>query len=196
MMLPGLRISSKRAINACFGGLLAAIQYLSLQDFEMTRAVFAWTFGTLQDRQPFHVGLLWGCLALAVLVIPFVSRELDLFAGGEEDARALGVNTGLVKILVLIAASLAAGVAVAVAGQIAFIGLIIPHLVRISSGSSHKRLLPLCLLAGAAFLLGADTLQRMLLGDHPLKPGVMMSLAGGPFFLFILVGNRKEIQGW
>jgi len=184
------------AINACFGGVLAAVQYLSLQDFEMTRAVFAWTFGTLQDRSPYHVLMLWACLALAVLAIPFVSRELDLFAGGEEDAQALGVNTMLVKLLALVAASLAAGAAVAVAGQIAFVGLIVPHMVRITTGSSHRTLLPLTLIAGGVFLLGTDVLQRFLLGDHPLKPGVLMSLVGGPFFLFLLVKNRKVVQGW
>jgi iron complex transport system permease protein len=184
------------AINACFGGILAAVQYLSLQDFEMTRAVFAWTFGTLQDRSPFHVTLLLGCLAIAALAIPFVSRELDLFAGGEEDARSLGVNTAAVKLLALVAAALAAGAAVAVAGQIAFVGLIVPHMVRLVTGSSHRTLLPLCLVAGAVFLLGADVVQRFLLGDHPLKPGVLMSLVGGPFFLTLLVRNRKMIQGW
>ncbi len=184
------------AINACFGGILAAVQYLSLQDFEMTRAVFAWTFGTLQDRSPYHVMLLLLCLALAALTIPFVARELDLFAGGEEDARALGVNTSAVKLLAVVAASLAAGAAVAVAGQIAFVGLIVPHMVRLVTGSSHRTLLPLCLVAGAVFLLGADVLQRLWLGDHPLKPGVLMSLVGGPFFLMLLVRNRKVIQGW
>ncbi len=184
------------AINACFGGVIAAVQYVSLQDFEMTRAVFAWSFGTLQDRSPYHVMLLWGCIALAALAIPFVARELDLFAGGEEDARALGVNIGVVKVLALVAASLAAGVAVAVAGQIAFVGLIVPHIVRLVTGSSHRTLLPLSLLGGGTFLLVADVTQRWLLDDHPLKPGVLMSLAGGPFFLFVLLKNRKVLQGW
>ncbi len=184
------------AINACFGGIIAAVQYLSLQDFEMTRAVFAWSFGTLQDRPPMLVGLLWGCLALAALAIPFVARELDLFAGGEEDARALGVNIAIVKVLALVAASLAAGVAVAVAGQIAFVGLIVPHIVRLLTGSSHRTLLPLSLIGGAAFLLTADVTQRWLLDGHPLKPGVLMSLVGGPFFLFVLLKNRKVLQGW
>jgi heme transport system permease protein len=184
------------AINACFGGVIAAVQYASLQDFEMTRAVFAWSFGTLQDRSPHHVVLLWCCLGLAVLSIPFVARELDLFAGGEEDARALGVNIGVVKIVALVAASLSAGVAVAVAGQIAFVGLIVPHIIRLLTGSSHRTLLPLSVIGGAAFLLTADVTQRIFLGDHPLKPGVLMSLAGGPFFLFVLLKNRKVLQGW
>ncbi|MEO2094464.1 MAG: iron ABC transporter permease [bacterium] len=184
------------AINACFGGVIAAVQYASLQDFEMTRAVFAWSFGTLQDRSPYHVGLLWAGLALAMLAIPFVARELDLFAGGEEDARALGVNIAWVKLVALVAASLAAGVAVAVAGQIAFVGLIVPHIVRRLCGSSHHTLLPLCVLAGAAFLLTADVSQRWILGEHPLKPGVLMSLVGGPFFLVVLLKNRKVMGGW
>ncbi|MCB9916008.1 MAG: iron ABC transporter permease [Planctomycetes bacterium] len=184
------------AINACFGGVIAAVQYVSLQDFELARAVFAWSFGTLQDRAPYHVGLLWACLAVAACAIPFVSRELDLFAGGEEDAGALGVNTAAVKFMALVAASLAAGVAVAVAGQIAFVGLIVPHVLRITVGAGHRRLLPLSLAAGGVFLLVADVSQRLALGEHPLKPGVLMSLAGGPFFLFVLLKNRKALQGW
>lgn len=184
------------AVNACLGGVLAAIQYASLRDFEMTRAMFAWSFGTLQDRSTYHVGLLWICLAAAATAIPFISRELDLFAGGEEDASALGVNIGLVKWLALLAATLSAGVAVSVAGQIAFVGLIVPHVLRLLTGASHRTLLPLSLLGGAAFLLAADVSQRLVLGDHPLKPGVLMSLAGGPFFLIVLLRNRRALQGW
>lgn len=185
------------AVNACLGGVLAAIQSLSLrEDFGISRAIFAWTFGTLQDRSPTHVALVWGGFALAAAVIPFVAFELDLFAGGEEDAQALGVNTALVKLAALVAAALAAGAAVAVAGQIAFVGLIVPHLLRLTTGVSHRTLLPLCPLAGGVFLLGADSLQRALLGASALPPGVTMSLVGGPFFLFLLVRYRNEVRAW
>jgi iron complex transport system permease protein len=140
--------------------------------------------------------IVWSGLALAVLTLPFIALELDLFAAGEDDAHGLGVNTTRVKLLALLAASLAAGVAVAVAGQIAFVGLIVPHLLRILTGASHRSLLPLCLVGGPLLLLGADFLQRSFLGGTALQPGVTMSLIGGPFFLLLLLRNRDAIRSW
>jgi iron complex transport system permease protein len=156
----------------------------------------SWTFGTLDDRTPVHVWIGLVGVGLAAAVIPFVALELDLFAGGEEDAETLGVDPGRIKLLALVAAALAAAVAVAVAGQIAFVGLVVPHLVRLTVGSSHRRLLPLCLVGGPVFLLGADVVQRWLLGGKALQPGVLMSLVGGPFFLFLLVRNKRALRAW
>ncbi|MCP3914470.1 MAG: iron ABC transporter permease [bacterium] len=185
------------AINVCIGGLLAGIQAWVLEyDWEVAQGIFAWTFGNLKDRSPQHAAVAFAGLAVAVSALPFVARELDLFAGGEEDAEALGVSTLRVKLLALGAAALAAACAVSVAGQIAFIGLVVPHMVRIVSGSSHRSLLPISLLAGAVFLLGTDYLNRLLLGSRALQPGVLMSIFGGPFFLFLLIRGRKAVQAW
>ncbi|TDJ71724.1 MAG: iron ABC transporter permease [Planctomycetota bacterium] len=185
------------AVNVCLAGILAAIQSLVLVDkFEIAKAIFAWTFGNLTDRSPYQVGLIAAGVGLAALVMPFVAVELDLFAGGEEDAEALGVNTLRVKLLALSAAALAAASAVAAAGQIAFVGLVVPHLVRLLTGTSHRSLLPLSLIGGAVFLLGADLAQRLLLGSAALRPGVLMSLVGGPFFLLLLLTMRKEMRTW
>ena len=185
------------AMNTCLGGVLAGIQAFALSDnLEMAKALMSWTFGSLTDHSAVRVAVVWIGLCTGLCVLPFVSRELDLFAGGEEDAAALGVNVGRTKLLVLGAASLVTGTAVAVAGQIAFLGLVVPHVLRIFVGSSHLRILPLSLLAGATFLLGADLLQRLILGTAYLGPGVLMSLIGGPFFLFLLVRSRKELRTW
>ncbi len=184
------------AINAAIGGLLATIQSFVLRDFEVARAVFAWGFGTLDDRAPVQIGILWVGVAIGALAIPFVAKELDLLASGEEDATALGVDVVRVRAIALLVASLAAGLAVAVAGQIAFIGLIVPHLLRLAVTRSHRALLPLCLLGGPVFLIGTDWAQRTLLGASPLPPGALMSLFGGPFFLFLLLRNRARIQAW
>lgn len=185
------------AINACIAGILTAMQaWLVENDWQTAEAVYHWSFGSLKDKSWTQVGLVWGGLALAACALPFVTRELDLFAGGEEDAESLGVNTVLTKLTVLIAASLAASCAVAVAGQIAFVGLVVPHLVRLITGNSHKPLLPLCLLAGAVFLLGTDVAQRLILGRDVFKPGVLMSMIGGPFFLLLLLRNRREVRTW
>ncbi len=184
------------AVNAFVAGALNAVLAFSMRDFALMRAILSWSFGTLSDRADYHVALVFGGLFLAAAVIPFVARELDLFGGGEEDAQALGVHPGRTKILALLAASCAAAVAVAAAGQIAFVGLVVPHLVRLTTGTSHRTLLPLCLLGGPVLLLGIDVAQRALLGADALQPGVMTSLVGGPFFLFLLVRQRKELRAW
>lgn len=184
------------AVNAFVAGALNAVLAFSLRDFALMRAILSWSFGTLSDRAPYHVALVFGGLALAAAAIPFVARELDLFGGGEDDAQALGVHPARTKLLALCAASCAAATAVAAAGQIAFVGLVVPHLVRLTTGTSHRTLLPLCLLGGPVLLLGIDVAQRALLGPAALQPGVMTSLVGGPFFLFLLVRQRKELRAW
>lgn len=184
------------AVNTCIGGILAVIQSLAMDDFGLTRAFLAWSFGTLDDRSPQQAAMVWLGLLPAAATIPFLAFELDLFAGGEDDARSLGVATRRLKALALLAASLSAAAAVAVAGQIAFVGLIVPHLVRLGIGSSHRRVLPLSLLAGAVFLLGTDVLQRLAFGYRGLEPGVLMSLFGGPFFLLLLLRNRRAVESW
>lgn len=184
------------AVNTCIAGVLALISALVLQDWEVSRAILAWTFGTLDDRAPAHAATVFGGLLLAGLAVPFVARELDLLAAGEEDARALGVDTAAVRRRVVLASSLAAAAAVAVAGQIAFVGLVAPHLVRLLAGRAHRALLPLAALFGACFLLAIDTSQRALLGPHALPPGVAMSLVGGPFFLALLLLSRRELDTW
>lgn len=184
------------AVNMAVAGAFAAIQSLTLEDFEVSRAILAWTFGTLEDRSAHHALIVWSAVAIAAACLPFVSRELDLFRGGESDAAALGVRTGQVKLLTLCLAALTASAAVAVAGQIAFVGLAVPHLVRLIVGPGHSRMLPLCIVAGAIFLLGADLAQRLLFGAATLQPGVLMSLFGGPLFVFLLVRHRREVGAW
>lgn len=184
------------AVNAIAGGALAAVQYWMLRDLDLARAMLAWSFGSLEDRLGYHVVLVFVGLALAVSVLPKVAVELDLFVSGEEDARALGVDTRRTKLLALGAAALSAAVAVAVAGQIGFLGLVVPHLLRISVTRSHKGLLLLCLLGGPIALLGADLCQRALFDGAALRPGVVTSLLGGPFFLFLLVRQRARLVTW
>ena len=195
LSVPALLLAGM-AMNALCAGLLAALQSLTLSDFEVARALFAWAFGTLDDRSPSQVGLVWGVLLLGLAVVPFVVRELDLLATGEEDAAALGVAVTRVRALVLVLAAGLAGAAVSVAGQILFVGLIVPHVVRLLTGSAHRTLLPLSALGGGLLVLGTDGLQRAFLPGVDLRPGVLMSLLGAPFFLSLLVGKREEVRQW
>lgn len=184
------------AVNTILGGVQQLVQMLFFDDLEVSRSLLLWTFGTLDDRQAWHALVAWSGAALAALAIPFVAWELDLMQAGLEDAEALGVNTARVKVLTLVAASLAAAAAVAVAGQIAFVGLVVPHLVRLATGSSHRTLLWLSGLAGACFLLAADVGSHAFFPRLALQPGVVMSLVGGPFFVWLLWTKRREIAVW
>jgi iron complex transport system permease protein len=184
------------AMNALCAGLLAALQSLTLSDFEVARALFAWAFGTLDDRSLPQVVLVWSALFAGLIAIPFVARELDLLAGGDEDAAALGVSVRTLRLAVLGLAALLAAAAVSVAGQILFVGLIVPHGVRMLTGSAHRTLLPLSALGGGLLLLVCDVLQRALLPDVDLRPGVTMSLLGAPFFLALLFQKRTELRSW
>jgi len=195
LSVPSLLLAGM-AMNALCAGLLAALQSLTLSDVEVARALFAWAFGTFDDRSGPQVALVGAVCLAGCAAVPFVWRELDLFAGGEEDAAALGVSVGKLRLGVLCLAAALAGSAVAVAGQILFVGLIVPHVVRIVTGSGHKTLLPLSALGGALFVLGTDALQRALLPGIDLRPGVVMSLLGAPFFLSLLVQKRGEMRSW
>ena len=195
LSVPALLLAGM-AMNALCAGLLAGLQSLTLSDVEVARALFAWAFGTLDDRSSAQVWLVWIALLLGLAAAPFVARELDLLAGGEEDAAALGVSVRRMRLVVLLLAAALAAAAVAVVGQILFVGLIVPHVVRLLTGSAHRTLLPLSALGGGLLVLGTDALQRWLLPGVDLRPGVTMSLLGAPFFLWLLVRMRAEVRAW
>jgi iron complex transport system permease protein len=186
------------AVNTFLGGLLQLLQSLVIDDWLVSRSILAWTFGTLDGRLAWHAGTVWTALLLTLLAVPFVARELDLMQAGLEDAEALGVDTARVRWVALVAASLSASAAVAVAGEIAFVGLVVPHVVRALSGTSHRTLLALSALAGGVFLLGADLFQALVLRGLglALQPGVVMSLVGGPFFVYLLWRRRRAVGMW
>jgi ABC-type Fe3+-siderophore transport system permease subunit len=184
------------ALTSLWGGLTALVQNLALDRFDVSRAIVAWGLGSLDDRGPWHAGIVSSSLLLGILAIPFLGRALDLFAMGEADARTLGVHPGRIKFMTVLVTSILSAGAVAVAGQIAFIGLIIPNVVRVVLGSKHSRLLPASVLVGAVFLLGLDSFQRIFLPLWGLRPGVLLSLVGAPFFLFLLVRQRREVGPW
>lgn len=196
LSVPSLLLAGM-AMNALCAGLLAALQSLTLSDFEVARALFAWSFGTLEDRSAAQVTLAWSVLVVALVGAAWIARELDLFAGGEEDAVALGVHVLGVKLTALVLSALLAATAVAVAGQIAFVGLVVPHLVRlVTRRATHRSSLPLSALAGGTLVLATDVLQRRFLPGIDLRPGVMMSLLGAPFFLWLLWAKRGEMRTW
>ena len=158
---------------------------------EKLRTITYWTMGSLSGKSYSQAGLL--ALALFIFGAPllFRARELNAFALGEDNALHVGVPVKRVKLTVMAAASALIGVCVSVGGSIAFVGLIIPHVMRMLSGPDHRHLLPLSMIAGASFLMLADLLARWALRPLELPVGVVTSLIGAVFFLSVFYRSRK-----
>jgi iron complex transport system permease protein len=172
----------------------AAIVFLaSIAGLAEGAQVFLWLIGSLADARPALVGSVAGLVAAGLLAILPFGRALDLLALGEESAALLGIDAPRVRLWLLLASSLLVGAAVSVAGLIGFVGLVVPHALRLVLGPDHRLLVPASALAGAAFLVGCDTLARTLLGGRELPVGALTALAGGPFFLLLL--RRAQARG-
>ncbi len=167
--------------------LATAIQTFLLQrNLLVIREVYAWILGRLYTAKWSDVRLLLPYTAVCVVVLLLHRRHLDLFRVGEDEASTLGAPVTRVRLIVVIAATLGTAAAVSVSGLIAFVGIVVPHLVRLVSGSSYRTVLPLSLLFGAAFLVLADIPGRVLTDPAETPIGVVTAFLGAPFFIFVL----------
>ena len=184
MLLAGI------AINALAGAATGFLMYIS--DDDQLRMLTFWTMGSLG-------GALWpAVIVVASVVVPSTilltrnARELNILLLGEDEARHLGVNSERLKHIIILCAALSVGAAVAVSGIIGFVGLVVPHLIRLTIGPDHRLLIPASALLGAILLIVADTLARTLVAPAEMPVGILTSLVGGPFFLWLLV---KQYSG-
>lgn len=143
-----------------------------------------WLMGGLEDRTWEHVWMAAPGIAIACLLLLPLGRPMDLLALGEGGAQSLGVDVRRLRRRLIALSTLLTALATAVAGLIGFVGLVVPHLLRLLAGPGHKRLLPLSMLGGASFLLACDLLTRFAPGE--IRVGVVSALIGGPFFLWLL----------
>ena len=150
-----------------------------------------WTMGSLAGRRMNHVLIMLVAFVIFGGVLLGHARELNHFALGEENARRVGVPVRKVKLVILIAASALIGVCVAVGGSIAFVGLIVPHMVRMITGPNHRKQMPAAVFAGAVFLMLTDLLSRSVLKNGELPIGVVTSLIGAVTFAGIFRSSRK-----
>jgi iron complex transport system permease protein len=159
---------------------------LTVADLERYRSAVFWLMGSLAGSTPAEAGLLALYFAPALVVLLALARALNLLALGEEPAAYLGVRVGRVKLVAFGVASLVAAAGVAAAGVIGFVGLVVPHAVRIVWGSDHEFLIPASAILGAAFLVLVDTGARTLAAPAELPIGVVTALLGVPFFVYVL----------
>lgn len=159
---------------------------------DLMESIIFWTMGSLANRDWIDVLVLLPVFILGAIYINTQSRELNVMALGERAATHLGMDVERKKISILIVASFMAATAVSIVGIIGFVGLIIPHLMRLLTGPNHRLLLPVSILAGAIFLLWTDTLARTIIPSRELPIGVLTAFIGAPVFAYFL---RKGLRG-
>lgn len=180
------------AISFFFSSLILFIQYIS--GLSHSFRIVHWMMGTLSTAGFAQLANLLPFLISGGTILGLLAREMNLFMVGEDIAISRGVNTGLVKKLIFLAASLMVGGVVAICGPIGFVGMMSPHICRLIFGADHRYLMPATFMFGGLFLVLCDTLTRVLSGltsGAELPVGVLTALLGGPFFIILLL-NRKS----
>jgi iron complex transport system permease protein len=175
-------------MNAFFSALILFVQYFA--DFAQTYRILRWLMGDLDvsSYQPLLTAL--PLVVVSFAAFAWLARPLNLLSLGPEGAETRGLNVVRAQRIAFISASLATGAAVSVGGPVGFIGIIVPHLVRLIVGPDHRVVLPASALFGAAFLVACDVLARTVMAPIELPVGVITALIGGPFFLWLLVRRR------
>ncbi|MCU4753347.1 vitamin B12 ABC transporter permease BtuC [Halobacteria archaeon AArc-curdl1] len=175
------------AIQAFLG---AMISYMLVHSGESLREAIVWLMGHLNNSSWGDVWMSLPVAVLGVLVLAAYTREMNVLLLGEEDAHHLGVDVERTKLLLLVIASVITAAGVAVAGVIGFVGLVVPHIMRLIVGPDHRILLPTSALAGASFLVITDTIARV--GPAEVPVGIVTAALGAPFFLYLLM--RQEVH--
>ena len=175
------------AINSTLSALMSFLMMMNKQSMDQ---IMFWTMGTLNGKgwNQIKAVLPWVIIGLTVMLLS--SRELDIMLTGEDTATQLGVNIEFVKRKILFASSLLTASVISVTVIIGFVGLVVPHVVRLFTGPKHRKLLPVSLIFGGAFMVICDTLSRSLTTSE-IPVGIITSICGGPFFLYLLRKSKK-----
>jgi iron complex transport system permease protein len=179
------------------GSLLSAVSSLLLSlhmvDWQIAQQITYWMMGGLDARTWTHLWISMPFVCLGVAAAMVQARDLDLLQQGEETAASLGVDVETSKRLLMLTSAVLTGAAIAVAGLIGFVGLIVPHLVRLIVGPSNRRLLPASAVFGAVFLILCDLAARTVHPPTEIRLGVVTALCGGPFFIALLMRRRRQM---
>lgn len=174
--------------------LSAVIQLIMALNHNQIERIIGWTMGSVSSASWDKIGLTLLPLVVGVGLLLAHTRELNAFSLGEDNARSLGIDTERVRIRLLVISSLVTASAVAVSGIIGFVGLVIPHVVRMITGPNHKQLMPFSILVGGIFLVVSDTLARTLVAPSELPLGVITALFGAPYFLYLLYKSKVNVK--
>ncbi|WP_329032865.1 iron ABC transporter permease [Streptomyces sp. NBC_01725] len=182
------------AVNA-FAGALIGLSIFFADNAQITQITF-WQLGSLAQATWPKVLAVLPCALLGLAVAPLYARKLDLLALGERPARHLGVDVERLRVVLVLVVALLTAAAVAVAGIITFVGLLVPHLLRMANGPGHRFLVPGSALGGALVLVAGDLAARTVAAPAELPLGVLTALFGSPFFFWLLRRTRRRQGGW
>ena len=175
-------------VNAFFSAVI--MFFISISSSADLHTITFWLMGDMSLADGNKIVLMALLLAIGSGIVYCYARSLNLIVTGEETAMQLGVNVNRTKIILFITASLITAAAVSFAGMIGFVGLVIPHMMRMSLGTDHRLLLPVSFLFGATFMVLADTVARVVLAGMELPVGVITALCGAPYFIYLLRTRR------
>ncbi|HEX75886.1 MAG TPA: iron chelate uptake ABC transporter family permease subunit [Dehalococcoidia bacterium] len=180
--------------GVALGAFLAAItSYLMIASGDKLHGIISWLLGTFSLTSWWQVTMVIPYIFIGIMIIWLHARPLNVMQLDEEQAQQLGINVEQVKLILLGAATLITAAAVCFCGIIGFVGIIIPHAVRLVWGPDHRFLLPLAIFAGASFLILADTAARTLLAPTEIPVGAITAFLGAPFFLYLLRQKKRAI---
>jgi len=180
-------------VNAFFS---AVIMFLtSIAKSQQIYATIFWLMGNITEERIFVLWMSAGLTTSGIVALFYISPQLNALSFGTDDARSMGIDTSRTQLIGFAVAALITSIAVCLSGLIGFVGLIVPHGVRLVFGPDHRRLIPLSAITGAIFLAAADTLARTIVAPAQLPVGIVTAIAGGPFFLLLLIRYTRKI-GW
>lgn len=184
LLLAGVAVSM--LLGAFTSGILTMINEYRLREF------LFWMVGGLDFRRWDHVALAVGPIVTGSVILMMLGRHLNVLVLGDTEARALGLPVMVYRMLFLFLASVVTATAVCVSGSIGFVGLVVPHIVRLLVGPDHRILLPMSAVGGALFLVFCDTLGRVVVQPVEIRVGIMTALLGAPYFLYLLHCLRRK----
>lgn len=184
LMLSGIAVST-------FIGALTNIILTLSYDYQVKEFLF-WSTGGLDGRRWEHVQLVFLPIIISVALMFVFSKDLNVLMLGEEEARSVGLSAGKIRTILLILISVATASAVCVSGAISFVGLIVPHIMRLLVGPNNKKLLPASAIGGAIFLVACDLVSRVVAIPYEIGVGIITALIGAPYFLYLLLRSKKE----
>ncbi len=172
--------------------LSSIISFIMMLNRKQIEHIMFWTMGSISSStwEKFIVSSLF--IISGILVLCLYSRELNIMSLGEESAHYLGINTERLKYILLFVCSIIVGAVVSTGGTIGFLGLIVPHIIRITRGSDHRKMIPYSAILGASVLMLSDTIGRILIQPKEIPVGVMTSVLGGPFFIILLRRQKRK----
>ena len=179
-------------VNAFFSAIIMFL--ISIARGQELHATMFWLMGNMAEEDSFVLWIGTGCVAAGITSLYFLAPQLNAVSFNPTDARSMGIHVERVQLTALAVAAFVTAVAVSLSGLVGFVGLVVPHAVRLVLGPDHRQLLPIGSLCGAMFLVVADTVARVVVAPAQLPVGVVTAIVGGPFFLFLLIRYNRKVS--